>query len=100
MLFYLDVCLFFRVIRQHGLSTPSPVSSGHVDSTYCSRNKCYTPTEFALLGLGAVIVGIMVGVVGISWFKYTVGLHPPPPLFIPVFSTDCFFLLHEYCILT
>jgi len=59
------------VIRQHGLATPSPVSSGQVDSTYCSRNKCYTPTEFALLGLGAVIVGIMVGVVGISWFKYT-----------------------------
>ena len=69
----------FRVIRQHGLATPSPVSSGQVDSTYCSRNKCYTPTEFALLGLGAVIVGIMVGVVGISWFKYTVGLSLSSP---------------------
>ena len=63
----------FRVIRQHGLSTPSPVSSGQQDPAYCSRNKCYTPTEFALLGLGAVVAGIMVGVVGISWFKYSVG---------------------------
>ena len=89
MLFYLDVCLSFRVIRQHGLSTPSPVSSGHVDSTYCSRNKCYTPTEFALLGLGAVIIGIMVGVVGISWFKYTVGLF----LLSSLLSPDCFFSL-------
>ena len=34
-----------------------------------NNRRCYTPTEFALFGLGAVVLGIMVGVVGISWFK-------------------------------
>ena len=78
------------MIQRAGISAPSPVTSGQKDPAYCSRNKCYTPTEFALLGLGAVIAGIMVGVVGISWFKYSVGLG------VALYS----FLLHEYCILT
>ena len=82
----------FRVIRQHGLSTPSPVSAGQQDPTYCTRNKCYTPTEFALLGLGAVIAGIMVGVVGISWFKYSVR-----PILMSLF---CVFLSHDCPVLT
>ena len=42
-------------------------------SAYCSAHKCYTTTEFVLLGLGAVLGGVMVGVVGISWFKHSVG---------------------------
>jgi len=36
---------------------------------FCICNKCYTPTEFSLLGVGCTILGIMIGVVGISWFK-------------------------------
>jgi len=35
--------------------------------TYCSRNKCYTPTEFALFGIGASLVGIILGILFISW---------------------------------
>ena len=31
--------------------------------------RCYTPTEFALFGVGAIVLGVMLGVVGISWFK-------------------------------
>ena len=45
-------------------------------SAYCSAHKCYTTTEFVLLGLGAVLGGVMVGVVGISWFKHSVGCPP------------------------
>jgi len=38
-------------------------------SSFCSTNKCYTPTEFALFGLGTVVLGVLLGVVAISWFK-------------------------------
>ena len=48
-------------------------------SAYCSAHKCYTTTEFVLLGLGAVLGGVMVGVVGISWFKHSVGCPPTTP---------------------
>ena len=34
--------------------------------------RCYTPTEFALFGIGAIVMGVMLGVVGISWFKHQV----------------------------
>ena len=51
----------------HILTTPRP--QRHEGSDYCATNKCYTPTEFGLFGVGAIIMGTMVGVVGISWFK-------------------------------
>ncbi|XP_023325464.1 uncharacterized protein LOC111699120 isoform X2 [Eurytemora carolleeae] len=38
-------------------------------SLFCVSNKCYTPTEFALFGVGTTVMGIMIGVIGISWFK-------------------------------
>ena len=43
----------------------------------CSKHlptifRCYTPTEFALFGIGAIVMGVMLGVVGISWFKHQV----------------------------
>jgi GTPase SAR1 family protein len=38
-------------------------------NVFCVSNKCYTPTEFSLLGVGCTILGVMIGVVGISWFK-------------------------------
>ena len=40
----------------------------HADAS----SRCYTPTEFALFGIGAVVMGVMLGVVGISWFKHQV----------------------------
>merc|ERR1719420_1311377 len=60
-----------EVIQLHGITTRRPSNEPLTGSLYCSQHKCYTTTEFALLGLGAVIIGIMVGVVGISWFKYS-----------------------------
>merc|ERR1712096_365132 len=44
--------------------TPSPQS---VSSS--SSSKCYTPTQFALFGLGGAVLGIMMGVLAISWLK-------------------------------
>lgn len=50
--------------------TPAPpVQDRRESSLFCTNNKCYTPTEFALFGVGAIVLGVMLGVVGISWFK-------------------------------
>jgi len=46
--------------------THEPRNGGNL---FCLNNRCYTPTEFALFGVGAIVLGIMIGVVGISWFK-------------------------------
>jgi len=37
---------------------------------YCSYNRCFTPTESALLGVGAVVVGAFLGVLLISWLQH------------------------------
>ena len=42
----------------------------HSGTEYCAKNRCYTPTEFALFGVGTIVMGVMLGVVGISWFKH------------------------------
>merc|ERR1719450_1112559 len=53
-----------RSLNQYEMtSTPQPL----LQYSYCSRNKCYTPTEFALFGIGASIVGIILGILFISW---------------------------------
>ena len=49
--------------------TEPPPPERHEGNKYCAVNKCYTPTEFALFGIGAIIIGGMAGIVGISWFK-------------------------------
>eukprot|EP00092_Neocalanus_flemingeri_P014148 GFUD01015262.1.p1 GENE.GFUD01015262.1~~GFUD01015262.1.p1 ORF type:complete len:415 (-),score=114.28 GFUD01015262.1:300-1544(-) len=59
-----------KIVNLHGLTTPSPNSERQEGSTYCSINKCYTPTEFAMFGIGAIVMGVMLGVIGISWFKH------------------------------
>merc|ERR1719228_1489181 len=59
-----------ETLRTYGLTTPPPRQEAHSGTEYCSRNRCYTPTEFALFGVGTIVMGVMVGVVGISWFKY------------------------------
>ena len=64
------------MIRQNSLTTARPTHERQEGSSYCAVNKCYTPTEFALFGVGAIIMGCMVGVVGISWFKHSVGCPP------------------------
>ena len=64
---YLHV--LFRLVDLHHLTTPRPKQERQNGNKYCVDNKCYTPTEFALFGIGAIIMGCMVGVVGISWFK-------------------------------
>jgi len=59
-----------RVLNMHGLTTPPPNFEKREGSTYCAMNKCYTPTEFAMFGIGAIVMGTMLGVIGISWFKH------------------------------
>jgi len=59
-----------ETLKQYGLTTQAPEPEKLAGSEYCSRNRCYTPTEFALFGVGTVVMGMMVGVVGISWFKH------------------------------
>lgn len=54
----------------HGLTTPRPGAQKQSQDDYCTENRCYTPTEFALFGIGAIVMGVMLGVVGISWFKH------------------------------
>lgn len=57
-------------LLRHGLTTQDPRAAARADDDYCTENRCYTPTEFALFGIGAVVMGVMLGVVGISWFKH------------------------------
>jgi len=59
------------LIRDNSITTRRPSAAAMGGSAYCSAHKCYTTTEFVLLGLGAVLGGVMVGVVGISWFKHS-----------------------------
>ena len=66
----MKINIYFRTLKQYGLTTEAPEPEKLAGSEYCSRNRCYTPTEFALFGVGTVVMGIMVGVVGISWFKH------------------------------
>ena len=66
----MESILYFRTLKQYGLTTQAPEPEKLAGSEYCSRNRCYTPTEFALFGVGTVVMGMMVGVVGISWFKH------------------------------
>ena len=57
------------VIRQNSLTTARPSLERQQDSSYCAVNRCYNPKEFALFGVGAIIMGCIVGAVAISWLK-------------------------------
>lgn len=58
-----------RTLKTFGISTKRPQHEPQEGLEYCALNRCYTPTEFALFGIGAIVMGVMLGVVGISWFK-------------------------------
>merc|ERR1712012_522118 len=58
-----------RTLSINGITTTPQPPEAYSGAAYCSQNRCYTPTEFAMLGLGAIILGVMMGVVAISWFK-------------------------------
>jgi len=58
-----------RTLTDNGITTTPAPPEAYSGAAYCSQNRCYTPTEFAMLGLGAIILGVMMGVVAISWFK-------------------------------
>merc|ERR1719429_313876 len=40
-----------------------------LQNQYCLSHECYTPTEFALFGVGICIAGVLLGVVVITWLK-------------------------------
>ena len=51
---------------------PTPPSScimPSLQNQYCWSNKCYTPTEFALFGIGICVLGILIGIVAVAWFR-------------------------------
>jgi hypothetical protein len=58
-----------QTLTQHGISTAPPQQEHQEGREYCTMNTCYTPTEFVLFGIGAIVIGVMLGVVGISCFK-------------------------------
>ena len=53
------------------LST-STITEELIRTDYCCKNRCYTPTEFTLLGLVSMMLGVVLGVTGILWFSYKV----------------------------
>jgi len=55
------------LIQYQLASTTSQPS--HLHGSYCTLNKCYTSSEFTLLGVGAAVLGILLGVLLISWYK-------------------------------
>ena len=46
------------------------MSASYSGAEYCATNKCYTPTMFALFGVGTLIMGALIGVVGLSYAKH------------------------------
>ena len=49
-------------------SEPQP-NSGAIKDEYCANGKCYTATQFGLFGFGIAVMGIIFGVVLISYFS-------------------------------
>ena len=49
-------------------SEPQP-NSGAIKDEYCANGKCYTATQFGLFGFGIAVMGVIFGVVLISYFS-------------------------------
>jgi hypothetical protein len=59
-----------RTLVRSGIATPAPPSfPGSLHNQYCLANKCFSPTEFALFGIGILVVGALVGILGVAWFR-------------------------------
>ena len=59
-----------RTLLRAGLTTPPPtLYPASLQNRYCLSNKCYTPTEFALFGIGILVLGVLVGIVFVAWFR-------------------------------
>ena len=50
--------------------TEKPVTASYSGAEYCATNKCYTPTMFALFGVGTLVMGALLGIVGLSYAKH------------------------------
>jgi len=50
-------------------STRQRAKAGSLQNQYCMQNDCYTPTEFALFGIGICIAGILIGVIVLAYVK-------------------------------
>eukprot|EP00095_Tigriopus_kingsejongensis_P005722 maker-scaffold616_size123561-snap-gene-0.19 protein:Tk05722 transcript:maker-scaffold616_size123561-snap-gene-0.19-mRNA-1 annotation:"aig1 family" len=59
-----------RTLQRAGLTTPAPtLYPASLQNQYCWSNKCYTPTEFALFGIGICVLGILIGIIAVAWFR-------------------------------
>ncbi len=62
-----------ETIQRHGMYKYSATTNrgpASLQNQYCLINNCYTPTEFALFGVGICILGILIGVVVLSYVRY------------------------------
>lgn len=60
-----------RTLTINGLAPPTPKSTKSLQNRYClsEENKCYTPMEFGLFGVGICVLGILLGIVAVGWFR-------------------------------
>ena len=54
--------------------TATPVSASYSGAEYCATNKCYTPTMFALFGVGTLVMGALIGVISVNYAKHRCGI--------------------------
>jgi len=54
-----------RSLLEHSKSTSTVQPL--IQFSYCLHNRCFTPTEFILFGIGAAIMGIFLGILFVSW---------------------------------
>ncbi len=62
-----------ETIRRQGIHRYADTSNrgpASLQNQYCLINNCYTPTEFALFIVGICILGILIGVVVLSYVRY------------------------------
>ena len=65
-----DNLVLNQTVMRNGLTTPAPtLYPASLQNKYCWSNKCYTPTEFALFGIGILVLGILIGIVAVAWFR-------------------------------
>ena len=49
----------YRQSQGRSITTSNPGGAASLQNQYCLSHECYTPTEFALFGLGICIAGMM-----------------------------------------